>query len=275
MLKNKWMEAGMEDDFEFYKSYEKLKLYEKLEAEMKDETDERKLMVRILLNLFPGGVRVADQFRARKDALLKSELDAEEKLKAFPLLLRLAEYFEAFARKMDWAECVAEFAELFKEVAAEEKEAAAEFAEELFKEARAEFEELCLHEWLKDIGLEKYMDPLVNISGVATITDLNELSEQDLQKDVGMKTLEARRLIRKLSEKGESVCPQVGEGQNLIFLSHYKQEAGTDARLLKTQFENHFRSKGVQIPSESIFLDSDNLHDLTLLQSKLSALKMS
>lgn len=52
------------------------------------------------------------------------------------------------------------------------------------------------------------------------------------------------------------------EGWTHCFLSHYKAEAGAAARLLKILVTEHLRER-LHVASPSVFLDSDDLHQLT------------
>jgi len=51
----------------------------------------------------------------------------------------------------------------------------------------------------------------------------------------------------------------------LAFISHYKEEAGTDARLLKLLIVQCFVVAGFPLTENHIFLDSDDLYDLSKL----------
>ena len=53
----------------------------------------------------------------------------------------------------------------------------------------------------------------------------------------------------------------VTKGETAAFLSHYKVEAATEARLIQIELERHLR-----LPPRQIFIDSDNLKDLRKLQ---------
>ena len=62
---------------------------------------------------------------------------------------------------------------------------------------------------------------------------------------------------RKLTSGGAPKPPSGGQ-QFYAFLSHYKMEAATEARWLQEQLEEAFGGR--------VFLDSDDLHDLSRLQ---------
>merc|ERR1712012_549996 len=79
-----------------------------------------------------------------------------------------------------------------------------------------------------------------------------------------------------LIEKREQRVIQDSEdeisSQHLIFLSHFKLEAGTEAALMRAELEHVLRAEGsvaMETFNAPIFLDSEDLYDLEDLQARV------
>lgn len=81
--------------------------------------------------------------------------------------------------------------------------------------------------------------------------------------------------IRRFVERQKRACKETlhssgEECQHCIFISHYKVEAGTEAALMRTELERILAEEGsriLKIMQSPIFLDSEDLEDLTQLQA--------
>jgi len=131
--------------------------------------------------------------------------------------------------------------------------------------------------FLGKIRLAKYEAQLREL-GCEEIEDLFLIEAEDL-KGLGMKPIEVRRFQSALPDTdnflggGASAAPGIGVDPgpgNLAFLSHYKDEAAITARLLKSFLGKSLQTKK-GIKNAKIFLDSDNLSDLSNLLEEVKA----
>jgi len=122
--------------------------------------------------------------------------------------------------------------------------------------------------------------PLLQSQGVETLEELRAVKLEDLLREAGedaalltqvelLQTLQAEQREHELfaSNRDEMMS------QHLVFLSHYKNEAGTEAALMRTEFEQIMKKDRCmdlsQFFTAPIFLDSEDLFDLEELQVRV------
>mmetsp|Transcript_51654 Transcript_51654/g.94558 ORF Transcript_51654/g.94558 Transcript_51654/m.94558 type:complete len:345 (+) Transcript_51654:1-1035(+) len=142
---------------------------------------------------------------------------------------------------------------------------------------------------LNESGLERLQGPL-NSMGVTDLEDLERmdwnafntmLSVRNPNQDLAMSSQEVSLLtpqhIRQFKEESaqkvrDALFGGISRLHHLIFLSHYKVEAGTEAALMRNELEMAIASNSSHpgnLFDSPVFLDSDNLQSLTDLQEKV------
>jgi len=115
--------------------------------------------------------------------------------------------------------------------------------------------------------------PALHQQGVQTSADLLALSEEALAELVGDdEALRARVAMLRASLGDQAINPDHFRRQHLIFLSHYKLEAGTEAALVRHEIETIFKEQTggpAEVFEVPVFLDSEDLNDLEDLQQRV------
>jgi len=80
------------------------------------------------------------------------------------------------------------------------------------------------------------------------------------------KFLRAKKLIaQKCAKVGKPIQVIIQNFLFVAFISHYKDESGTEARSLKNYLSDEIPKHGIETTRDRVFLDSDNLHNLEKL----------
>jgi len=115
--------------------------------------------------------------------------------------------------------------------------------------------------------------PLLESQGVQTVEDLEHVNLQELKLLVGhdehrLVQVELLQALQEDKKKHDFILMNDGEmkSEHLIFLSHFKLEAGTEAALMRGEIESLLRQNGDEAVFEwfnsPIFLDSEDLYNL-------------
>jgi len=131
-----------------------------------------------------------------------------------------------------------------------------------------------INEFLETLTLQNYMDFFLE-EGIDYVDDFDGLCPTTWYAlKERMKSGHYSRLTKALGKRG--IFPVFSEisipAQNLrkivrnflyaAFMSHYKDEAGGEARILKDRLAEHFPRNGIDLNLDDFFLDSDNLNNL-------------
>jgi len=141
--------------------------------------------------------------------------------------------------------------------------------------------------FLHDQKLEWLTDDLAKV-GVNKLEDLEELDVEILREELVLRgdalseeeeEALSQGAIKKFNDAmrthaGGMLYTDVSHEQHLVFLSHYKQEAGTEAALMRAEMENLTQDDPGSLAKKFIspfFLDSEDLTTLKALQTRVRA----
>mmetsp|Transcript_107302 Transcript_107302/g.308719 ORF Transcript_107302/g.308719 Transcript_107302/m.308719 type:complete len:1278 (+) Transcript_107302:90-3923(+) len=111
--------------------------------------------------------------------------------------------------------------------------------------------------------------PVLKRHGVETTADISALPADAFQEFIGDDSQLRARVAMLRMALGDGQDPDaetnIFRGQHLMFLSHFKMEAGTEAALVRTEIENIFKEQPgtpAELFDAPVFLDSEDLDDL-------------